>query len=278
VIDELDLSLKQLLVGEAAPGSELAKATTSFAAPTASWQLGKHNLYLDLYMFRMQEDRTRRSNERRLTRNPDGTTSLAMSPVRLECSYVITAWNFAQQLGNEDREQQEHRLLGQVLLVLWRNTTLPLMYLTPALAATQDTELPIIAAESNELGGGDSDFWSGLGTYMRPAVTCKITMSLDLGQAVPGFLVTTMRASLGEDMFLIGGTVSSGTRPIANAWVRLDGTSRIVTTDADGRYLIDRIQPGTHTLTVRAVGFKDATRPVQVPQPDGEYDIALTPM
>jgi hypothetical protein len=278
VIDELNLSLKRMLAGEAVPASELARATINFAAPKEEWQRQQRNLVLNCYLFRLQEDRARRSNARTLTRHLDGTSSLELEPPRLECAYVITAWNFAQQLGNEEREQQEHRLLGQTLLVLWRNPTLPLKYLSAALAATQPLELPMIAAESNELGGGDSDFWSGLGTYLRPSVTCKVTMSVDLAQSVSGVLVTSARMSVGEDMYLIGGTVSDGTRPIANAWVRLDGGNRVFTTDAEGHFRIDRIQPGNHTLVVRSVGFKDASRAVQVPQPDGQYDVILTPL
>ncbi|CAN5311099.1 hypothetical protein BH09MYX1_BH09MYX1_58850 [soil metagenome] len=277
MIDQLSLSLKAMLVGEAVAGSELAKATLNFGAPTAEWLRAQSGLVLNVYLFRLQEDRGRRSNERTLTRKLDGTSTLTLTPPRLECAYVITAWNLAQSLGTEDREQQEHRLLAQALLVLWRNTTLPSRYLTAQLTATQPIELPVIAAESNELGSADSDFWSSLGTHLRPSVTCKVTLSLDLKQDIEGIMVTTVRTTVGDDVaHLVGGSVSDGTAPIADAWVRLDESARVFITDAEGRFVIDRLQPGPHTLTVRAVGYHDTTRTIRVP--DGEYGVTLTPI
>jgi len=280
MINELNLGLKQLFAGEAAPGSELSQATISFAAPTKDWRSKSTGLGLNVYLFRLQEDRARRINERIVTRNADGTTSVGPTPTRLECAYVISAWNFAQQTNAQDPELQEHKLLSQALLVLWQNTTLPAKYLSDALAASQKFELPVIAAESNELGAGDSDFWSGLDTYLRPTVTCKVTMSLDLQQVVTETMVTTAVVNLGNKLFLIGGTVATGSPPIAvpNAWVRVDGAERLYVTDASGRFVIPRISAGTHTLLVRAIGFQDGSRAIQVPQPDGEYDVLLTPL
>src|SRR5690606_22504293 len=108
--------------------------------------------------------------------------------------------------------------------------------------------------------GASPDFWSGLETYVRPSIHCKVTLEMPLGLDVTGMAATTIRARIGtEVLHIIGGTVRNGAiaarPPTADAWVRLDPGGRVFTTDGQGRFVIERIPAGNHTLTVRAVGF-----------------------
>ncbi len=54
----------------------------------------------------------------------------------------------------------------------------------------------------------------------------------------------------------IEGTVSLNGRPLANARVGMAGTERVVTTDRFGRFRLEDVSPGIHTLTVTGDGIQ----------------------
>ena len=92
-------------------------------------------------------------------------------------------------------------------------------------------------------------------------------------------MLTTLRTGInGAASYSIAGVVreaSAPTQVIASAWVRVTETGQTYVTDAEGRFYIGQISSGTYTLTVRAVGFSEGSRMVNVPQPDGLYDVNL---
>ena len=51
LISDLDTSLKAMLTGEATPGSALAGASISFAAPTQTWQGQGTGMQVDAYLY-----------------------------------------------------------------------------------------------------------------------------------------------------------------------------------------------------------------------------------
>jgi hypothetical protein len=65
----------------------------------------------------------------------------------------------------------------------------------------------------------------------------------------------------------------------AGAWVRLEETGgtplQTTTTDVNGRFKFGQLSEGNYILRVRALGFAEATRNIQVPSPTGEYDVQL---
>ena len=278
MIQDLDVSLEALLVGEAPVGSELAGATISFAVPDKDWRTVGSGLELNIYLYRIAENRELRSNERRRVNNSDGSLTVVPFPVRVECTYLVTAWNKGAEIPGVEKEKQEHRLLSQVLFVLFRNPTLPRTYLT-GLIANPELDVPMISAQAGD-DGASPDFWSGLETYVRPSIHCRITLEMPLRQNVTGMPVTTIHARLGgEQVFVIGGVVRNdaapGNPPVADAWVRLDPGGRTFTTDRQGRFVIDGVPAGNHNLTVRAVGFQQGTQAITVP--DGPYDLSIVP-
>ncbi len=281
MIDDLDLSLAAMLAGEALPASELANATITFAAPDKDWRAQGTGLELDVYLYKLLENRELRSLARRRRREPDGTVTDEQFPIRTECSYLITAWDKESTDSPAKREQLEHRLLGQVLYVLWRNPTIPRKYLLGVLANTQEIDPPVVSAQSDDLAVVP-DFWTGLETYLRPAVTCRITLSLDLKLDVTGPMVRALDIRCnGDELFTIGGTVRTalpGSDLVAGCWIRVDELGRVSVTDEEGRFLVDGIAPGGYTLRARAVGFQEGVLPVTVPQPNGNYDLTLSPL
>jgi hypothetical protein len=286
MIDELDASLKALLIGEAAPGSLLAGAGISFAAPSQTWQGQGAGMQVNVYLYRVLDNRDLRSNQRNVVLNPDGTSSIQLFPARLECSYIITAWEKGSEVAGIDKEPSEHALLSQILLVLWRNPVLPAKYLTGSLVGAE-LALPVIAAESEDMAA-KPDFWSAFEAYVRPAITCRVTIELDLNQDVTGPLATTIATttqplggSATDRVIDIAGIVRNAAVPaqtVANAWIRLDASPATLVSDADGIFRIAGVTPGSHSLTVRAVGFAQAVSLFDVPSPSGTYDISLTPL
>lgn len=284
MIKDLSLSLKAMLHGEAAVGSELAAATISLGAPDADWRAKGAGLMLDVYLYQVTENRELRTNERRVRPNADGTVTVERAPARVECAYVISAWSFANVDGGAaEPEEQEQRLLSQALAVLLRNPDLPRSYLTGL--AVQEIDLPIITAQPGSGIGTSGDYWSSFETHLRPTIDCRVTVAVDLLQDVTGPIVTTAHVQYAPDesLYLIGGIVRSSAAPslpIAGAWVRAAETGRTVVTDDLGRFVVDRVSQGPLTLSARAIGYQEgAPRVLTVPQePDGLYDLTLTPL
>jgi hypothetical protein len=284
MIDDLDASLKAMLSGEATPGSTLATADISFAVPDDTWQSQGSGMQVDVYLYRILDNRELRSNQRSIVMNPDGSVTTQLFPARIECSYIITAWEKGSEVAGIDKEPSEHALLSQILYILWRNPTLPAKYLTGTLANVE-LPLPIIAAETEDMAA-KPDFWSALDTYVRPAITCRVTMEMDLNQDIVGSQATTIIATVlqdgntsGDVVVEIGGVIRNAAVPtetIPNAWILLDSSLVTYMSDANGMFRIGGIAMGPHTLTVRAVGFGQAVRSFTVPDPSGIYDVSLT--
>ena len=280
MIHDLDASLKAMLAGEARKGSELANATISFAVPDKDWRAQGTKLELNVYLYRAVENRSLRSNERRSTVSADGIITQVPFPVRLECSYVISAWSKAVELAGAPNSEQEHRLLSQVLYVLWRNPTMPSRYLT-GLIADSEMPLPIVTAESEDMAA-KPDFWTSLDTPVRPSITCHITLAMNLDLDTAWKRVTTIGLEIGgRRSFIIGGTVRNALQPtttVSDAWIRVDDLPLTHFSNADGNFLIDGLEEKPRTLTVRAAGFREGSRRIDIPEPSGSYDVVLTPI
>jgi Pvc16 N-terminal domain/CarboxypepD_reg-like domain len=277
VISDLDKTLKQLFQSEF--GTTLP-FDLSFAIPDNNFTpMSQKQTTLDCYLYEINEDRELRSVTPMLQRNIDGTIEKELPPARIKLSYCITAWSPAQPTPDGEPQLDEHTLLSQVLEVLLKYPTLPGGILQGTLAG-QDP-LPCTTAVLPDTSKSTSDFWSAIGGQLRPSVDYKVTVSLTYQTPSKGPMVTTMVTSFGSEgpFYTIGGTVRDSRTPpnaLASAWVRVNETGQTYMTDEAGQFLISQIAAGNYTLAVRAVGFKEGGRSIQVPQPDGLYDVSLT--
>lgn len=288
MISDLDAALKAMLAGEAPLGSSLASATISFAVPDTTWQGQGSGMQVDCYLYRVIDNRELRSNQRFTTINTDGTTTTTLFPSRVECSYIISAWDKGSEVEGMEKEPDEHALLSDVIWVLWRNPTMPAKYLTGSLTSAF-LAIPIVADESEDMAA-KPDFWSGLDTYVRPAVTCRITIEMDLDNATTGaqatmigFVAEQLTTGIDDQQqpAMIAGTIRNAVAlavVVPNAWIQLDSSQQTYLSDANGQFVISNIALGPHTLTVRAVGYTQAVRTFNVPDPSGIYDVSLTPI
>ena len=78
--------------------------------------------------------------------------------MRVDCSYFITAW---PSINAPNAAQDEHRLLGEVMQVLLRHSTLPEAVLQGSLAG-QEPPLPTSILHPGRLQSL-GEFWQALG-------------------------------------------------------------------------------------------------------------------
>lgn len=278
MIGDLDRTIEKLLQSEF--GVPLP-FDLSFSVPEKTFSpVSTNKLTLDCYLYDISEDRDLRSAAPMVREKADGTCDKIAPPVRVKLSYRITAWSPAPDSLAVVAAIDEHQLLSNVLKVLLKYPTLPSSALMGSLIG-QEPPLPATAI-SPDGGKNTWDFWNAIGGQLRPSLDYRVTLSMSYLPAISFPMATTLRVGLdGDEFYIIGGTVwdsSPAPRGIPGAWVRLDETGHTYVTDAEGRFRIDRIAAGAYTFTVRAVGYREGSKPRQVPQPDGVYDVTLIPL
>ena len=180
MFDDLDNTLQQLLRRELPP-SLVSQVTITFAAPDAQFPPASVTLpAIDLFLYDIRENRELRSNEWIVERQSNGAATKSRSPVRLDCSYLITAWASAT---SNTPTQDEHRLLGEVMKVLLRHSTIPAGILQGSLQG-QEPPLPATSLQPGRLQN-ISDFWQTLGGRPRAALTYMVTIGVTPEPPVP---------------------------------------------------------------------------------------------
>ncbi len=180
MIKNLDLAFKDLLTGEAPDGTLLKSANISFVVPDDTWRSSGTNLDLNIYLYDIRENKTFRTNEFTREYHGDGTVTKKKADPRLDCSYVITAWDKSTTPDLEEKIANEHALLSEVLQVLLKNPTVPSSYLQGSLVG----QSPDVRLSTSQVDGVPNpvEFWNGLGTPYRPSINCSLTITLDLAK------------------------------------------------------------------------------------------------
>lgn len=171
MINEVDVALHGLLteVVLAATGTEVV-----FEPPSKDWAARCSAPTVDLFLYDIREDPTRRQAGRIEQADGEGVvTSLREPPRWYRLSYLVTAWTRLPQ--------DEHRLLSALLAGLVGQPLLPTSRLTGTLAdlglpVRLDVALPPV--ESRSL----ADLWSALGGELKPSLDLVVTAPL----ALPG--------------------------------------------------------------------------------------------
>jgi hypothetical protein len=279
MIDDLSLTLKAILQDPslAIPFPELAAADIVFDRPLDPFTPPKTTV--DLFLYDLRENLELRSNEQEV-QFVNGQAITIPAPLRLNCSYLVTAW----PVGGTELALQEQLLLAQVLQVLSAFPMIPSNYLQGAMIG-QDPPLPMVALHPDALKNL-AEFWSSLGSKMKASLTVTVTISMPVYPNLSDFIVTTHSTSYApgatappDSLVHIAGQVLDNLGDgVAGALVDILDAGLRQTTNAEGQFDFLAVAPGAHTIRAVAPGFKSQTQPLTVPGSPEDYVITLTPL
>jgi hypothetical protein len=282
MFQDLDTTLKNLFPPQLQGATTfplLRTADKSFLAPDRNFNPGQNTV--DLFLYEVKENRDLRDPTPILVKQ--GNTFIRQpAPVRLDCSYILTAWS--SQTGDA-KVAAEHQLLAEALQWLMGFPTIPDNLLQGALANSIYAPTMLIAQVDPNKNAGD--FWYALGVTPRPAFYLTVTLALSSQTAIQGTLVTTHSTSSATgsgapdaDWVQMGGQVRefAANTPLSGAVVDLVDLGLRATTDRDGRYSFLRVPAGTHPLRAIAVGYQPGNKTLTVPERPEDYDIILDPL
>lgn len=276
----LDTTLEKILNDAAAP-MQLRNAGVSFETPDKNYKPSTPDTAVNLFLYEVKENRELRDPVP-ITENVGNIYVQRRPPVRVDCSYLVTAWT--DGVTGAIKIRLEHQLLSQAFLWLSRFPIIPANYWQGSLSNPPQPFPPPTMVAQWDGGKNKGEFWTALGIPPRPYFNLIVTIAMDLNQQIEGSLVTTMitgyrqddDAATREERINIGGLVrDKAGNPVADAWVRLEPTGKIQVTDPAGRFVFVGVQRGSgYILRARAVGLGEAIRgDVEIPSFSGEYNL-----
>ncbi|WP_308013259.1 DUF4255 domain-containing protein [Streptomyces beigongshangae] len=165
MIHEVDDVLKRLLGGGALAGSGI---DVSFEAPTRDWAARRNAPSVNVYLYDIREDVSRRQRGHVAVRNEQDIVVRRRQPPRwFRLSYLVTAWT--------KQPQDEHRLLSAVLATLLPRELLPPSELPGALGAL-DLSVPLTVAGLHTESRSLAEIWSALGGELKPSLDLVVTV------------------------------------------------------------------------------------------------------
>jgi Pvc16 N-terminal domain len=247
----------------------------AFDAPGSEWSSALSTPTVNLFLYDLREATSERLIEWDEER-AEGRATSTRPPLRMEVSFAVTGWT---------REvEDEHRLLSQVLAILYAHPVLPSELLVGTLGDPAAQRYPIKTRVGQARGEGKADFWSAVGGQYKASIDYVVTVSCEAGTVLergPEVRTQTIRVSdrTGGRALLIeehraGGTVRDGEGlPAAGVWVALPAEGRLALTDTSGRFRFGPLGEGAYRCVARGDGDETAEDTLQVP--GGRLDLVL---
>ena len=277
MIRDLDKTIRQILIAEMPYKS--GEFRVAFDQPTSENygdRLSKPTV--NLFLYDVRENPILRKHQ--WERLPDGnggenggdSAHLKRSPMRVDCSYMLTTW------ANDP--DTEHGLLSNCLLALFRFPTFSKEQLVGKLL-DQPYEIQARLAGHDKLTN-PAEVWSALDNEMRPSISYVVTLALDPWgkqddvSSVPLVLTKEVRGKQAKE---ITGIVRDAEGwPLPGAQVRVEELKLTARTDADGRYVFSILPQGTekeyvYHFVVAAPGHRPRRRKVTIPAEN--YDLEV---
>lgn len=171
---DLDSTLEELLRRHL-PSDVINQVAITFATPV-SGKLPTSVVLpaINLFLYQIEENRDLRNPEVVFERRSDGATVRRPPVLRVDCNYLITAW--AKESVSLP-EQDEHRLLGEVVRVLLRFPEIPAETLRGSMAEQAVAPRAAIFQVNQQARG---DFWRALGDRPKAAFNYVVTIAVSI--------------------------------------------------------------------------------------------------
>lgn len=167
MIHEVDEGIRRMLADDDVPGDQ---GELAFDAPTTEWTARRNAPTVNVFLYDIREDLSRRHSGAIEVHGEDGVLRGWRGVARwFELSYLVTAWT--------NRPQDEHRLLSQALRCLVRRERIEPRWLTGSLAELGMSIGMRVAGPVSE-GRAATDIWSALGGELKPAINLMVTAPL----------------------------------------------------------------------------------------------------
>ena len=177
MFQDLDDTLKELLT-QKVPLDNTA-IDIKFEVPNQDWESKLQKPTVNLFLYDIRENHELRSNQTYLTRN-DSTGTETPAPIRMDLSYLITAW--AKEVADE------HRLLGNIVKVLLRYPYLPKEVFQGEIV---NQPLPLRAwVTQPERTPNSWDFWGALDGRLKVGLSYMVTLAIEPFTPIEVGLVT----------------------------------------------------------------------------------------
>ena len=266
MLADLNEALRQLLIREVPLNPN--EVDVAFDKPDRESVARFNRPTVDLFLFDLLSNKDFTEVGWRASPGPNGRARISWPPLKIDLRYLVTTWASAVE--------DQHQLLYHVLRTLHRLTEVPDDLREGALA---NAEGSLGLGVEDESYKDVVDLWGVLDNRLQPGFVLRVTVPFDLNAAYEAPLVRTatyrarqLRQGT-ETRHRFGGRVlGPDGEPVAGATVRLREESRLVSSDADGRFLVAGRDREAITIEVAAPGFRTATRRVE---PPGDYDIRL---
>ena len=285
MIDDLDEALRELLIREMPINDN--EVEISFDQPTRDWASRLSRPTINIFMLDIRE------NNKLRTQHPyfgvdsnGGSATISQGAVRVDIHYMVTAW------ANDPSD--EHRILGRLLMVLYRYRALP-DDLNMGQLPVDDYEIIMRVAQHDQRDRRKDEIWSMLDNELRPVIDLACTIAIEPFEAWTVPLVTETEVSFGQfapirsgeslgmvsegavaqDQFYTVSGMVYGADAYDHFGVELLELAVPVTISPGGRYLIQNLRPGTYTVEVWTGEEEPVRQVIEVPSPSSEYDIHL---
>ncbi len=261
-IADLDEALRALLKRELGrhgfDGVEIA-----FDAPSKEWSGKLTGPTVDLFLYDLREA-VDRAGATPSERRGNGVSVITDPPLHLELTYAVTAWTKAVE--------DEHRLLSQVLSILFSYTQVPPEIIAENITTTLASADTSVGRPREE----KADFWTSVGGQYKASIDYVAQIVVESGATLvrgPEVRTTTIRTLLSdaprstvEQLHRFGGTIRSRDgSPIAGAWIALPDAGRWAASDREGRFHFARVPAGSHRVSARTADGQEAQGTFSIP-------------
>jgi hypothetical protein len=150
-----------------------AEVEIELAAPTTEWASKRNAPTINVYLYDIREDLSKRENGFVVERDQRGMVVSRKPPPRyFKLSYLVTAWT--------QRPEDEHRLLDELLRAFLLDDALPKSLMVGDLGSTGLAAAISVGLRPPE-DRAFADVWSSLGGELKPSLDVVVTVPIDTG-------------------------------------------------------------------------------------------------